>query len=112
MLGQIDLGVGADVVLFGRFVEAGDQAHGVVEHGDDMREGIAEESRDAHGHVDPGPSQLGERDGLQVDDAPGRVVPHRPDTQQRKDFGDVVARGAHRRGAPHTERPTDRGQSP
>ena len=38
--------------------------------------------------------------GSRLDHPARRVVPDRPDTQQRKHFGDVVARGAHGRGAP------------
>ena len=41
---------------------AATSAHGVVEQGDDVREGVAEEAGDAQGHVDPGPAQLGQRD--------------------------------------------------
>ena len=70
--------MGADVVLLGGLVEAGDQLDGVVEHGHDVREGVAEEARDAHGDVDAGPAELGQRDGLEVDDPARRVVPDRP----------------------------------
>ncbi len=60
------LGIGprvcGDVVVLGRLVERGDRRHGVVEQHDEVREGVAEEARDAHGHVDPGAPELGERD--------------------------------------------------
>ena len=59
--------------------------------------------RDPHGHVDARPAQLGQRDRLQADDPARRLVPDRPDAEQREHLGDVVAGGAHRRGAPHRQ---------
>ena len=106
--GAVGVGVAADVVVLVGLVEAGDQADGVVEHRDHVREGVAEEARDPHDHVDAGPAELGERDGLQPDDAARRLVPGRQHAEQGEDLGDVVARGAHGRGAP--DREPDRGR--
>ena len=58
-------GVGADVVLLGGLVQAGDQPDGVVEQRDHVREGVAEEAADADGHVDARAAQLGQRDRLE-----------------------------------------------
>ena len=48
------------------------------------------------------PSSLGGHD-LEAGDPPRRLVPARPAADQRQDLGQVVALGAHRRGAPHGE---------
>ncbi len=80
VLGEVGLRVCADVVVLVGLVEVGDQPHRVVEHRDDVRERVAEEAGDAHGHVDARPAELGQRDRLQVHDPPRRVVPHRPNT--------------------------------
>jgi hypothetical protein len=52
--GQASLDVGADVVGLGRFVQCGGQACDVVQEADGVREGVAEETRDAQGDVDAG----------------------------------------------------------
>ena len=57
--GKVGFRVGPDVVDVGRLVQIRDELHRVVEHGDDVREGVAEEAGDAHGHVDTGPSEFG-----------------------------------------------------
>jgi hypothetical protein len=101
--GEVGLGVGADEVHLGGLVEVGDQAHRVVEHRHHVREGVAEEAGDAHRDVDAGPAEFFQRDRLQVDHPARRVVPHRPNTQQGKHFGDVVTGGAHGRGAPYRQ---------
>jgi hypothetical protein len=103
VLSQVRLGVGADVIVVVGFVELGDQPYRVVEHRHDMRERIAEEPGDPHRHVDAGPAQLGHRNGSQINDSSRGVVPNRPNTEQRKHFGDVVAGRAHRRGTPHRQ---------
>ena len=53
--------------------------------------------------VDPRPAQLLERDRLQAGHPPRRVVPDRPDAEQRQHLGDVVPGGPHRRRAPHRQ---------
>ncbi|SGG56394.1 Uncharacterised protein [Mycobacterium tuberculosis] len=103
VVGQIRLGVRAHVVVLGGLVEVGDQPHRVIEHGHHMREGITEKAGDPYRHVDARAAQLGRLHGRQVDDPPRGVVPYRPNPQQRKHFGDVVAGRAHRRGAPHRQ---------
>ena len=103
MFGKVGLRVGPDVVFAGGLVEVCDELHRVVEHGDDVRERVAEEAGDAHRHVDAGPAEFGQRDRLQAHHPSRRVVPDRPDTEQRQHFGDVVARCAHGRGAPHRQ---------
>ncbi len=59
--------------------------------------------RDAQRDVDTRAAQFGERDRLQAGDPPRGVVPHRADAEQRERLGDVVARGAHRAGAPQRQ---------
>ena len=93
--------VGADVIRLVRLVEPGDQPDGVVQHGDHVRERVTEEAADPHGDVDARPAELGERDRVEPADPAGRLVPGRPDAEQREDVGHVVAGGAHRSGAPH-----------
>ena len=58
VLGQVGPGVRAHVVLLVRLVERGHQLYGVVEHRHDVRERVAEEPGDPHGHVDAGTAQL------------------------------------------------------
>ena len=94
---------GADRVVVRRLVEAADQAHGVVEQVDDVGEGVAEEPGDAHGDVDPGPAELGQRDHLEALDPAGVGVPEGSHAEQGEDLGDVVALGAHVGRAPHHE---------
>ncbi|SLI85900.1 Uncharacterised protein [Mycobacteroides abscessus subsp. abscessus] len=97
MLGHIGEGVRAHVVVLGGFVEVGDEADRVVEHGQHVRERVAEEAADADGDVDARAAEFGERDHLEGGDAAAGLVPHRPHAQQRE---------------PHTDRPTERGYSP
>ena len=87
----VGVGVPADVVVLVGLVEAGHEADGVVEHRDHVREGVAEEAGDPHDHVDPGPAELGERDGFQPDDAARGLVPGRQHAEQGEHLGDVVA---------------------
>ena len=101
VLGDVGVRVRTNVIRLGRLVEVRDERHRVVEHGDDVREGVPKEAGDPHGDVDTRPAEFGERDRLQVDDTAGCVVPHRPNTQQRKHFGDVVTRCPHGRRPPH-----------
>ena len=68
-----------------------------------MREGVAEEARDPHRHVDAGPAELLQGYDAQLVDPARRLVPLRADAEQRQHLGDVVAGGAHRAGAPHRE---------
>ena len=70
MLGQVGLGMGADVVVLGCLVKACDELHRVVEHRDHVREGVAEETRDSHGDVDARAAEFGEPDRLQVHHSP------------------------------------------
>ena len=91
------------VVVLVRLVEQCHHPHRVVEHHHHVREGIAEEAGDADRHVDARPAELVERDHLEPADPPRRLVPVRPNAQQRQHLGDVVAGGAHRGGAPHRQ---------
>src|SRR5690606_40658172 len=100
VFGQIGAGVGANVVLFVRLVEFGDQADRVVENLDDVGECVAEETRDPHRDVDAWTAELSEVDDFQAADATGRGVPRRTHTEQCEHFGDVGAGGAHRGGTP------------
>ena len=109
VLGEVGLRVRADEVLVDRLVERGDQPHGVVEHRHDVREGVAEEAGDPHGHVDARAAELLERYDVQVADPARRLVPLGPDAEQREHLGDVVAGGAHRGGAPDREPDRRRG---
>ena len=58
------LGVGAgvrgDVVVLVGLLERGDRGDRVVEQPHEVREGVAEEAGDAHGHVDARTAELGE----------------------------------------------------
>ena len=106
-LGRQPLGIGArvrrHVVVVGRLVERGDLGHGVVEQHDEVREGIAEEARDAHRDVDARAPELGQRDHGEAGDASRLGVPGRPHAQQGEDLCHVVTLGAHRRRAPGDE---------
>ena len=57
--------MGTDEVLLVRLVQLGDQAYGVVEQREHVREGVAEEPRDPDRDIDPRPPQLGQRDRLE-----------------------------------------------
>ena len=75
--GRVGQRVLAHVVALGRLVEPGDQRHRVVEQRHQVREGVAEEARDAHGDVDPRPAELLQRDRLEPDHPPRLGVPRR-----------------------------------
>ncbi len=66
---------GRDRVEPVRLVERGDRAHRLVEQLDLRREGVAEEARDAQGHVDPRPVEHVERQDLAAGDAAARRRP-------------------------------------
>ncbi len=108
MDGEVGLDVGPHEVLLVGLLLGGGQAHRVVQQGDDVREGVAEEAGDAQRHVDARAAQLLQRDRLQAGDPAGGVVPDRAHAEQGEGLGDVVAGGAHRAGAP--EREPDRGR--
>ena len=104
VLGDVGVRVGAHVVVLGGFVEARRRVRTasssiVTTCGKASRK--KPEIRTVTSIRGLPSSASGDR--LEADDAARRVVPHRPNTQQRKHFGDVVARGAHRRRAPHRQ---------
>ena len=70
MLGEVGLAVGTHVVVVGGLVEVRDESHGVVEHGDHVREGVAEEAGDPHRDVDARPAELGQRNRLEAHHPP------------------------------------------
>ena len=59
--------------------------------------------RDAQHHVDARPAQRRGRQHLGVDHAAAALGPHRAHAEQRERLRDVVAAGAHGRGAPHRQ---------
>src|SRR5204862_7380090 len=69
----------------------------------DVRKRVAEEAGDPDGDVDAGTAELLPWDDREPGDPPRRLVPHRPDADQREDLGEVVALGAHRARAPDRE---------
>jgi hypothetical protein len=97
-------GVRAHVVLLGGSSRPR-RAHRVVEHGDHVREGVAEEAGDAHRDVDAGPAELGQRIGSRSTTRRD-ASSHTADPEQRKHFGDVVAE-VRIADVPHTDSPTD-----
>ena len=82
--------VGTDEVGLVRLVEIGHHRHGVVEHRDDVGEGVPEEPGDADRDVDPRPAELLQRHRLQPGHPPRGVVPDRADAEQRQHLRDVV----------------------
>ena len=85
------------------FVVFGDGRHGThrrIEKLDDIGEGIAKKSRDAQGHVDPGPVLDRHRQHLDVDHPAAAVGPLRPHAEQGESLADVFTAGAHGAGAP------------
>ncbi len=60
VLGDVGIRVRAHVVLVGGLIEVRDERDRVVEHGDHMREGVAEETGDPHGDVDTRPAEFGQ----------------------------------------------------
>lgn len=101
MIGQVGLDVSAHEVLLRRFLLGRSQLHGIVQHGDHVREGVPEKATDPDGDVDPRPGQLGQGDRFQCGDPAGRVVPDRAHPEQGQYLGHVVTAGPHRAGAPH-----------
>ena len=85
-------------------VALADGAGDLVDELDLQRKGIAEEAGDPQGDVDAGAAELGQRHDLEPGDAAGSRLPLRPGAEQRQSLGDVVAAGAHVRGAPDGER--------
>ncbi len=68
-----------------------------------MRERVPEEPGDPDGDVDARAPQLRQSYHLEPGHPARGLVPHRTAAQQRQDLRDVVALGAHRRGAPDRE---------
>ena len=91
-------GVRGDVVLVGRLVERRHLRDGVVEQHDEVREGVAEEARDAHRDVDARPAELLQRDHL---DARSRAATRGATSGARRS-----ARGSRRRRRPACASPT------
>ena len=83
-----------------RLVERGDGLHGGVEQADQIGEGIAEESGNPQGHVHARTVEQAQRQNFKVVDPLTAGGPDRAHTHQRHGLGDVVAAGAHGRGAP------------
>ena len=59
--------MGAHEVGLERLLLRRGECHGVVEKSDHVREGVAEETGDADGHVNTGPTELLQGHGLQTD---------------------------------------------
>ena len=91
---------------------AATERHRVVEQVDQVREGVAEEARDADRDVDPRPAELLERDQLEAGDPPRLRVPDGPHAEQGEDLAGVVARRPHRRRAPDDDADASPGTSP
>ena len=112
VLGQVGLRVGADVVVLGGLVEAGDELHRVVEHRHHVREGVAEEAGDAHGDVDARAAELVERRS-----APGSTTRRDASSQTGRtpssaSTSAMSSPAVRMADVPHTDSPTDCGQSP
>ena len=103
--------MGGDEVLLVGFVGVGGEGDGVIEHGDHVREGVAEEAGDTDGDVDARPAQFFEADQFQALDTRLDISSHTGITPSRARTSAIVAGGAHGTG-PHTDRPTERGYSP
>ena len=94
-------GVGAQVVVgLVQFRDGGDR---VVDQRDDVRERVAEETRDAQCHVDARPAELRTRNDREAGDAARRLVPLRAYADEGEHLGDVVALRAHRGRTPDGE---------
>ena len=93
----------ADKVAVKRFGAFDDGAHRLIEQGDQVREGVAEEAADAHGHIHAGASQFFQRNDLNAHHAAAGAMPDGAHAQQRQRLRDVVAVGAHGAGAPHAQ---------
>ena len=89
-------------------VEPG-QTSGVVEHGDHVGEGVAEEPGDADDDIDARPAQLVLGDELDAGHPARLLGPHRAHPQEGEDLSDVVAPGAHAGRAPDDEADGGRG---
>ena len=85
-------------------VERGDGACGAVDEVDQVREGVAEEARDAQGDIDARAAEDATRHDLEPGDAAGLALPVRARAHQRQRLRDVVAAGAHVGGAPGRQR--------
>jgi len=66
-----------------RFVRRRHHGCGAVHPGHQLREGIAEQSGNAQGHIHPRPAQLPQGDQFQVDQPPAGAIPDRPHPEQR-----------------------------
>ena len=71
MLGEVGPRVRPDVVQLVGLVELADEAYGVVEQGDDVRERVAEEAGDPDRDVDSWTAELLQRQRFETDDATG-----------------------------------------
>ena len=90
-----------DVVVLRRFVQRRRQFHSFVKQVDQVGKGVAEEPADADGDIDARAAQLLQRDDLQAHNPAALGLPSGTNAQQVQDLGNVVAMGAHRRGAPY-----------
>ena len=91
-----------EIAIFG-FVQIGDPMKGVVHHQYKIVESVPEEAAYAHGHINPGASQIRERYHLEAGHAPALLLPRRTHTYESQDLSDVVPVCAHCRGAPHAD---------
>ncbi len=86
----------ADVVTVRRLVQRGDEAERLVQQRDEVREGVAEESRDPADDVDARPAQILQRYDLESGNASALRLPPGAQTEERKHLGDVISMRAHR----------------
>ena len=96
------MGLGQRIVL-GRLVEGRDAAHRHVEQGDLRLEDVAEQARDAQGHVDARPVEHGQRQDLYAGDAAGGLVPDGLHAEVPQRLRKIVAAGAQRRRGPEID---------
>ena len=96
----------ADKVLFGGFVGVHGERERFVEEANQVREGVAEETADAHDDVDPRATEFGEGNDFDARKATAFALPDGTDAKEREDLGDVVPLGSHGAGAPDVD--TDR----
>ncbi|MNY06547.1 hypothetical protein D3C86_1393090 [compost metagenome] len=77
--------------------------HRRVKQADQIGKGIAEETGHAQGHIDPRTVEQTQRQNLEIIDPLAAGGPDRAHAHQRHGLGNVIAAGAHGRGAPHRQ---------
>ena len=98
---RLRLDARADRIHLGRLVQIGKRLYRRIEKPHHVAEGVAEEPRYAQRHIDAGAIEEAHRQNLEIAHPAAAAGPLRAHAEQRESLRDIVAAGAHGRGAPY-----------